>query len=416
MEDQEKNKTIKTFAIASFLNDMGSDIIYPIWPLFVTQILGANMAILGLLDGLGEALVSISQAVSGYLSDRLKKRKIFIWIGYFMGGLSRIGYGLSTTYIHLIPFRILDRAGKIRSAPRDAIVADYSNRKNRGRNFGLLRTADHLGALVGIIICISLFKVLGYRNLFLLAAIPSIIGASLIISKIKEPKTSDNKIFKGIKLSDFNKNFQLFLILSAFFALGSFSYSFLLIYAKEFGFNITFVPVLYLIFTVFASLFSLPFGKLADKIGRKKVLLISYLLWGLMCLNFLYLIYGYPQILANFIIKTFNLGGIHLYSDIIKVMLTFTGIVTAFILYGLHKAALDPVQKTLVSELAPADFRASALGGYQMVVGLCALPSSLVAGILWDKIGLEAPLLLSLALTLIALTMLNFIKESKSLA
>ncbi len=142
------------------------------------------------------------------------------------------------------------------------------------------------------------------------------------------------------------------------------------------------------------------------------MLLIAYLLWGLMCLNFLYLVYGYPQILANFIIKTFNLGGIHLYNDIIKVVLTFTGIITAFILYGLHKAALDPVQKTLISELAPADFRASALGGFQMVIGLCALPSSLVAGILWDKIGLQTPLLVSLTLTLTALTMLTFIKDS----
>ena len=121
---------------------MGSDIIYPIWPLFVTSVLGANMAVLGLIDGLGEAVVSISKALSGYISDKTKKRKIFIWTGYLMGAISRIGYALSTAWPHLIPFRILDRAGKIRSAPRDAILADVSTSKTRGKIFGIMRSAD----------------------------------------------------------------------------------------------------------------------------------------------------------------------------------------------------------------------------------------------------------------------------------
>jgi MFS family permease len=123
-EKTETKKTLRTFAVASFLNDLGSDIIYPIWPLFVTQVLKANMSALGLLDGLGEALVSLSQAASGYMSDRIRKRKVFIWIGYLCGSASRLGYAASSIWQHLIPFRILDRAGKIRSAPRDALIAD----------------------------------------------------------------------------------------------------------------------------------------------------------------------------------------------------------------------------------------------------------------------------------------------------
>lgn len=126
-------KVVRTFAAASFLNDMGSDIIYPIWPLFVTEVLKANMTALGFLDGLGNALVSISKAASGYFSDRLKKRKAFIWIGYLFGAFSRIGYAFSSVWTHLIPFRILDRGGKIRGAPRDAYIADVSTQKNRGK-------------------------------------------------------------------------------------------------------------------------------------------------------------------------------------------------------------------------------------------------------------------------------------------
>ena len=382
MQSQESKKTVKIFAWASFLNDLGSDIIYPIWPMFVTSVLGAPMAVLGLLDGLGEALVSISQAVSGYVSDKIHRRKAFVWIGYLCGGASRIGYSLSSVWGHLIPFRILDRAGKIRSAPRDAIIADISTKENRGHNFGIMRTMDNLGAVCGIIVSIVFLKALGYRKLFMLAAIPSFIGAGLIFLFIKEQKPSQAKIFKGFSLRHLDNNFRMFILLSALFALGSFSYSFLLVYAKKSGFSITAVPVLYLVFTVFAAIFSLPFGRLCDRIGRKKVLALAYILWAVVCL--------------------------------ISVFLrSQPAVIFMFVLYGLHKAALEPAQKTLVSELAPPDYKASSLGAFQMVIGLCALPASLVAGLLWDKAGINIPFYFSLALTLASLCLLALVKETK---
>lgn len=376
-------KTVRTFAWASFLNDMGSDIIYPIWPLFVTEILKANMAVLGFVDGLGEAVVSIAKAVSGYWSDRIRRRKNFIWSGYLMGAASRIGYAISTIWQHLIPFRILDRAGKIRGAPRDAIVADVSTNSNRGKNFGLMRMADHLGAVVGILICLALFKVIGYRSLFMLAAIPSLISAVLIIIKIKEPAKSDKAIYKGMTFHDLNSNFVLFMILSAIFAIGNFTYSFLLIHAKQTGFQVAFVPVLYLIYTISASLTAYPFGRLADAIGRKTVMQISFLLWGLVCLDVIF------------------------FQSKVMVFLMF-------IIYGMHKGALEPVQSTIVSELAPEKYRASSLGAYQMLMGLCAFPASLIAGLLWDKVGSIAPFYLSLGLTVIASALMLFVKESKN--
>ena len=175
MKQSKKNKkVVRTFALASFLNDFGSDIIYPIWPLFVTSFLGANMLFLGFVDGLGVAIVSISQAVSGYLSDRVGRRKMFIWTGYLFGSFSRIGYALSRTWQWLVPFKILDRSGKMRGSPRDAMVADASTDENRGSNFGFLRAMDHLGATCGIITSILLFPLLGYQNLFLMAAVPSV--------------------------------------------------------------------------------------------------------------------------------------------------------------------------------------------------------------------------------------------------
>jgi len=376
----KSKKTVRIFALASFFNDLGSDMIYPIWPLFVTIFLGADMAALGFIDGLGDAVVSVSKAVSGYASDRLQKRKAFIWTGYVLGSLSRVGYAFSGTWQHIIPFRVLDRAGKIRSSPRDAIIADISTKRARGRNFGLVRAMDNLGAVTGIIICIVLFKRLGYRNLFLLAAIPSVIAALLILFFIHEKRTPREKIFKGLSLGDLDGNFRLFLLASAVFALGSFSYSFLLIFAKRSGFQITFIPVLYLIYTASASLVSLPFGHLSDRVGRKGVLLLSLFFWVLVCLSLLFA-HGY------------------------------TAIIIIFILYGLHKGGLETVQRTLVAELAPVKFRASCLGGFQMVMGLCALPASLVAGILWERVGMLAPFYLSLGLTVLAMGMLLFVRE-----
>ena len=379
--DKESKKKVKIFGIASFLNDMGSDIIYPVWPLFV-RCLGANMSVLGFLDGLGDALVSISQAISGYISDRIQKRKIFVWLGYLMGGLSRIGYAISKNWLSLIPFRILDRAGKIRSAPRDAIIADLSTDQDRGENFGFLRMMDNLGAVVGILLCILLVNFLGFKKLFLLASIPSLICVILILIFVKEQKRDSTKIFKGISLKSFTPQFRYFLILSSIFSLGAFSYSFLLVFANEFGFKTGFIPVLYLIFTAIASLFSIPFGKLSDKIGRKKVLEISFLFWILVCLIFLF-------------------------------FKNYFGIILAFIFYGLHKGALEPSQRAFVSELVPQEIRASALGGYQMIIGLFSLPASFLAGILWDKIGIFAPFSFSLFLSLLTLVLLFNLKVVK---
>jgi len=380
---KDKKKKIRAFAAASFLNDLGSDIIYPIWPLFVTQILKANMAALGFLDGLGEAIVSLSKAVAGYASDRLRRRKVFIWTGYVCGALSRLGYAASTVWQHLIPFRILDRSGKIRSAPRDAEVADITTEADRGRSFGLLRAMDNFGAFFGILICLALFNVLGYRLLFALAAIPSAAASIIIIVSIKERRDPKQRINKGITLKRLDRDLRRYFLLSGVFALGAFTYSFLLLAAKEAGFKAGFVPVLYLVYTAFAALFSLPFGRLADRWGRKPVLFLALGFWAAVCLGVI--------LSANLAV----LGGV-------------------FVLYGLHKAALDPVQNTLVAELSPPEFRASVLGGFQMVIGLCALPASMMAGFLWDRFGRTVPFIVSLILTAAAALLLLTVREKRS--
>ena len=377
---RSSRKTVWIFAIASFLNDFGSDIIYPVWPLFLTTVLGANMAIVGLIDGIGDAVVSIMKAISGYWSDRIAKRKVFIWSGYIFGAASRIGYALSTTWHHILPFRILDRSGKIRSAPRDAMIADVSTQGNRALHFGMIRMMDNLGAVFGIITCILLIDTLGFRNLFMLAAIPSVIGAIIIIVYIKERNATEDQLFKGFTFKDLDANFKLFTASNAVFALGAFSYSFLLIYAKKYVSSVQFVPIYYLIFTAVASVSSIPMGKLADMMGRKFVLFISFGCWAL----------------VSIIIIFFD---------------SLAAMILMFVCYGLHKGAQEPVQKAFVAELSKERYRASSMGTFQMIIGLCALPSSLIAGILWEGMSKYAPFYFSLMLTALSIGLLLLVKE-----
>lgn len=380
---KESKKTVRIFAIASFLNDMGSDMIYPLWPLFVTSVLGADMAVLGLIDGLGDAVVSLSQAFSGYLSDKIRKRKVFIWLGYFFAALSHAGYAFARTWPQLIPLRVLDRSGKIRNAPRDAIVADLSTRTDRGKNFGILRTMDNLGAVCGILFAVAFFHQLGYHKLFLIAGIPSLLASLLVFGLIREKKQVGALLFKGLRLKDLTPNFRFFLILSAIFAIGSFSYSFLLVFAQKSGIQLSFIPLFYLLFTAVASVSSLPAGKLADRFGRKPLMLVGFLLWAAVSIT----------LLMNS---------------------TFFGITLAFILYGFHKGVTETVQKTFVAELVPEEYRASGIGGFQMVIGLCALPASFIAGLLWDTYTSFAPFVFSLGLTLVAIILLLFVDEGHS--
>jgi MFS family permease len=241
---------------------------------------------------------------------------------------------------------------------------------------------DNLGPVAGILIAIAFVTLFGhdYRTLFLLAAIPSVLGAALVVVRIKERKAEGVRVYKGLKLKDLGRDYYLFLALSSVFALTAFSFSFLLIFAQHEGYADTFVPVLYLLFTAVAAVVSIPFGRLADSWGRKRVMTLSMMLW--MAVSALLISWG----------------------GLIAVMV-------AMVLYGMHKGAMDPVQRAFVSELAPANFRASGLGAYQMVVGFLALPAGLIAGTLWEVVAPEAMFVFALVLTGVATVMLQFVRE-----
>jgi MFS family permease len=392
---------IITFGSASFLNDMGSDIVFSIWPVFVALIAPPGLAplILGLVDGIGDFVVNISKGFSGFISDKVQKRKVFIWSGYTMGALSRLIYAFTPIWQWLVPAKILDRAGKLRGAPRDAIVADVSSHETRGRIFGILRALDNIGATVGVLITIAfvtfvvpwLTLALGYdlltslRLLFIFASIPTIIGAILVIFRISDYRKELGK--PVFRISGINRSLAIFITLSIIFALASFSWSLVTLYAGIFlvipispylG-----VPVAYLIFTLTAALTSAPLGELGDRIGRRPTILIGFIFFGAMCAIFLFV----PN---------------------------FWTVLFALIFYGVSIGAIVPMQSSLVSELSPIEVRASMLGVYQMLIGIALLPASLIAGYLWVLLGPSFTFGVALILTLIAAFLLPFVHESDS--
>ncbi len=385
MNDDFKNqrkKTILTFGSVSFLNDLGAEIGHSIWPVFVKEILRTPMTILGLIDGLGEAIVAFSQTFAGWLSDRLGKRKLFIWLGYLMSGISRLGYSITYFWGWLFPLKILDRAGKIRETPRDVLALEIANHKYKTQTIGFLDAMDHFGAVSGIILAIILIKFLTPREMFFVATLPSLIAAFLILSLIKEKISFRQPIVLKFSPQKFAPPLKIFFFANILFSIGFFSYSFLLIYARENGWSVDSIPILYLILTMAMMLMVYPISKLADRIGKKEIIILAYLFWSLSSFGFFL---GFKNSL----------------------------IIPFLVLFGFSKAALRPSQVAFISQYSHPLFKGLTLGFFQMASGLTFLLASFLAGLFWQFFGYQFAFLFAFITSILAIFLMLLIKESK---
>lgn len=368
-------RPVVVLSIVSFLTDVSSEMVYPLIPLFLTSVLGAPLVAVGLIEGVAESTSSFLKTGSGWLSDRLRVRKPLVVAGYALSGAAKPLMAAAHVWPVALGVRFLDRAGKgLRTAPRDALIADVTPPEHRGQAFGFHRALDTLGAVIGPAIGLGLLALLDddFRAVFLIAGIPALAGVA-VLSLVKEHKPPERAAGEAaVPLRELGRPFYVFLGVSLLFALGNSSDVFLILRSKDLGLSNTEAVSAYVLFNATYSAIAWPAGAASDRLGRRNVIGAGYAVFALVYLGF-------------------ALAG------------TGTAAWPLFAVYGVFMALTEGVGKAFVTDLAPAAGRATALGVYTGAIGAMVLVSSVLAGVLWDAIGPSAPFALGAATGALAL-------------
>ena len=357
-------KNVTVAGLVSFFMDISSEMIYPLVPLFLANTLGINKSLIGLIEGIAESTASLLKVFSGWFSDRIGNRKWLMALGYGISTLSRPFVAVATGWHQVLGSRFIDRFGKgVRTAPRDAIIAESADKAYLGRAFGFHRAMDTMGAVVGPALAFFFLGLFSndYRKVFWLSMIPGVIAVLLIILFITEKKkaVSPHADRPKLTLKHFNWRFKFFVTIAALFAAGNSSDVFLILRAQQVGVSTLMIPIVYLLFNLIYSLSSIPAGMAADKFGKKRVILLGFVLFAA-------LYYG------------FAVAG------------SVRAIWILFGLYGLFMGLTEGIQKAFLATIIPPDFKATAFGVYNTAVGLAMFPASLIGGWLWDHVSPSA--------------------------
>ena len=346
-------------AFASLFSDISTEMLYPVLPVFLTQVLKASGAIVGLVDGFAQATQNMVQGFSGALSDKLQKRKSIALAGYLMSAVAKPLMGLSTVWQGVFGARLLDRLGAgTRSAPRDALIASSVDEKNRGRAFGLEGFGDNVGAFLGPLLAVFLLYALhvGIRTIFYLAIIPGLLAFVMVLLVKERPAAVAVKSKIDVSLRQFPVGYWKYLLATALFGLGNSSNAFLILRTQDIGASLEVTILIYAAFNLVAALISYPAGALSDTWGRRNVLLASFIIFLVAYLGF--------ALTQNMLL-----------------------VAALFVFYGLYQGIFRAVGKALAADFVPEHLRASGVGWYSTTVGLLQLVASVVAGLLWDRIG-----------------------------
>ena len=348
----------------SFFMDVSSEMVYPLVPLFLSSSLGASKSIIGLIEGIAEASASVLKLFSGVLADRFGKHKLLMGLGYGISTASRPVLALATGWQVVLVSRFTDRVGKgIRTAPRDAIIAASTPPERLGLAFGFHRAMDTVGAVVGpaVALLILAIWVADYRLVFWFSIIPGVLAVVLIVFFILAdgPAPPLQARFSW-SLHGFDARFVGFLVVIGLFSLGNSSNAFLILKAQHAGMSPAWVSGVYLAFNATYVLLAVPSGMVADRLGRRPVILAGLILFA--------------GVYAGFAVadSTWPIAGL-------------------FISYGMYMGVSEGVQRAYLATLVPEERKATGFGLYHMVVGIAILPASLIAGFLWDRIGPAAP-------------------------
>ncbi len=355
-------KTVVALGVVSLFTDLSSEMIYPLIPVFLTSVLGAGALALGVIEGVAESTAAVLKIVSGWWTDSVKRRKPFVFAGYGIAGAVRPLIAFATAWPIVLGIRFVDRVGKgVRTAPRDALIADVTPEESRGAAYGLHRSMDHFGAVLGPLAAAGLLWAgLTLRWVFFLAIIPAIIVIFVIARFVHEPdhpgveeKDGRSVFLRGGELGS---GYWRLMIAVVIFTLGNSADAFLLLRLTDVGVATVWIAVLWSLFSLVKMGANLVGGRLSDRSGRKPLVLVGWVFYAV-----IYLSMGIAS------------------SEPVLIAL--------FLAYGLYFGVTEPVERAWVASLAPADLRGSAFGYYNGAVGIGALPASIVFGGIWAAFG-----------------------------
>jgi MFS family permease len=372
----------------SFLTDVSSEMLVHLLPLFLANVLGVRLSIVGLIEGIAETTASLLKVFSGWLSDRLGDRKWLTVAGYSLSTLAKPFLVVASTWGAVLAVRFADRVGKgIRTAPRDALVADSIDEKRRGLAFGLHRAGDTAGAMVGLLIALGVVYALQgadltlqrptFQTLVLISIVPAVLAVLVLIVGARNVPVTSQRDRPRLSLAGFDPRFKRFLIVMVLFTLGNSSDAFLVLRAQSLGLSVAGVMGVLVLFNLVYALISTPAGALSDRIGRRKVIVGGWLAYAAIYLGF-------------------GLAG------------AAWQIWALFALYGIYYGLAEGAGKALVADVVAPEQRGTAYGVYNAAIGLAAFPASLIAGLLWQGVagwagfGPAAPFLFGAGMALLA--------------
>lgn len=384
---------VLALSIVSLLADFSTEMIVPILPLFLVGSLGASYSIVGLIEGSADSTSSLVKVFSGWYSDKFGKRKPFIVSGYLPTAILKPLLFFAQTSLQVFAIRIPERIGKgVRGVPRDALIAESVEPHEYGKAFGFHRMFDTLGAVIGsfsgfiFVIMITGNADSIYREIFVISSIPAF--ASVVIGQVfvkekklhvkqekVEPQEPRQKVSFLQSMKSLDKRLKMFLAVSAIFALANFNISFFILKAKVVGVSDTNILLLYVLFNVLYAVVAYPFGILSDKIGRDKVVMMSFVAFILTCIGFAF------------------------------VATSLVNIVILFASLGVYMGIFDGSQKSYISEISSPSYKATALGAMATLTGIITLPASLIAGLFWDRVGSTTTFEFAALVSIIALIM-----------
>lgn len=383
-------RNIFALGFASFFTDVSSEMVFSLLPTFFLSLPGASVAILGFVEGIAEALSYALRSVSGIFSDKVRKRKLLVLVGYGLSNILKPFFAVARAPIDVLVIRVSDRVGKaVRTSPRDALLSESVSEKHRGAAFGLHRTMDQAGAILGPVLASAVLLVFGLtvRDIFWLSLIPGLIALLILLFFVKEragKSTGDFKVLAGVK-SVLKRDFSLLLVVVGVFSLGAFNFSFVLLNAQEAGIAESLIPLVYAVVNVAHVAIAIPAGVLSDRIGRENVLLMGY--------------------------------GIFLTSVLLMMLLPVNGF-DAFIIalfFGAYVGVVETVQRAMVPAYVDKCLLGTAYGLYYLIVGSAFFVSNAVVGSLWEHFGSSIAVTYSAATSVLSIIfMLLFLARRKN--